>query len=72
VLCAFTPNARYRNPAIESKKGKKVNLATADYISKEDFNQTPNMFPVLSLAVEILKECGFEEVEATSTRKRYK
>ena len=56
----------------ESKKGKKVNLATADYISKEDFNQTPNMFPVLSLAVEILKECGFEEVEATSTRKRDK
>lgn len=56
----------------ESKRGKDVNLATADYISKEDFNQTPNMFPVLSLAVEILKECGFEEVEATSTRKRYK
>lgn len=56
----------------ESKRGKDVNLATADYISKEDFNQTPNMFPVLSLAVDILKECGFEEVEATSTRKRDK
>ena len=56
----------------ESKRGKKVNLATADYISKEDFNQTPNMFPNLSRAVEILKECGFDEVEATSTRKRDK
>ena len=56
----------------ESKKGNNVNLGTADYISKEDFNQTPNMFPVLSLAVEILKECGFDEVEATSTRKRDK
>ena len=54
----------------ESKRGKKVNLATADYISKEDFNQTPNMFPNLSRAVDILKECGFEEVETTSTRKR--
>ncbi len=56
----------------ESKRGKKVNLATADYISKEDFNQNPNMYPVLSCAVEILKECGFKEVEATSTRKRDK
>ena len=56
----------------ESKRGKKVNLATAEYISKEKFNQNPNMFPVLSCAVEILKECGFEEVEATSTRKRDK
>ena len=56
----------------ESKRGKDVNLATADYISKEEFNQKPNMNPNLSLAVEILKECGFEEVEATSTRKRDK
>lgn len=56
----------------ESKRGKDVNLATADYISKEKFNQNPNMYPVLSHAVEILKECGFEEVEATSTRKRDK
>ena len=56
----------------ESKRGKNVNLATADYISKEEFNQTPNMFPDLSRAVEILKECGFDEVEATSTRKRDK
>lgn len=56
----------------ESKRGKEVNLGTAKYISKEQFNQTPNMFPVLSRAVEILKECGFEEVEATSTRKRDK
>lgn len=55
----------------ESKRGKNVNLST-DYISKEDFNQTPNMFPNLSRAVEILKECGFEEVETTSTRKRDK
>ena len=47
-----------------------INLGTAKYISKEQFNRTPNMFPVLSRAVEILKECGFEEVEATSTRKR--
>lgn len=30
------------------------------------------MYPVLSRAVEILKECGFEEVEATSSRKRDK
>jgi len=56
----------------ESKKGNDVNLATADYISKEEFNQNPKMYPVLSRAVEILKECGFEEVEATSTRKRDK
>lgn len=56
----------------ESKRGNEVNLGTAKYISKENFNQTPNMYPVLSLAVEILKECGFEEVEATSTRKRDK
>lgn len=56
----------------ESKRGKDVNLSTADYISKEEFNQKPNMNPNLSLAVEILKECGFEEVEATSTRKRDK
>lgn len=56
----------------ESKRGKDVNLATANYISKEDFNQRPNNDPNLSLAVEILKECGFEEVEATSTRKRDK
>ena len=57
----------------ESKKGKKVNLATAVYISKEEFNQTPyDVYPVFSCAVEILKECGFEEVEATSTRKRDK
>ena len=56
----------------ESKKGNNVNLGTADYISKEEFNQTPNMYPVLSRAVEILKECGFEEVEATSSRKRDK
>ncbi len=56
----------------ESKRGKNVNLATADYISKEDFNQRPNNNLNLSLAVEILKECGFEEVEATSTRKRDK
>ena len=55
----------------ESKRGNKVNLST-DYISKEDFNQTPNMFPNLLRAVEILKECGFEEVETTSTRKRDK
>lgn len=56
----------------ESKRGKDVNLGTAKYISKEKFNQTPNMYPVLSRAVEILKECGFEEVEATSSRKRDK
>ena len=56
----------------ESKRGKNVNLATADYISKEKFNQTPNMYTNLSLAVEILKECGFDEVEATSTRIRDK
>lgn len=56
----------------ESKRGKNVNLATAEFISKEKYNQNPNMYPVLSHAVEILKECGFEEVEATSTRKRDK
>ena len=56
----------------ESKRGKDVNLATAEFISKEKYNQNPNMYPVLSHAVEILKECGFEEVEATSTRKRDK
>jgi len=56
----------------EGKRGKEVNLATAKYISKERFNHTPNMFPNLKHAVEILKECGFEEVEATSTRIRYK
>lgn len=56
----------------ESKKGKNVNLGTAIYISKEEFNQSPKAYGVLSRAVEILKECGFEEVETTSTRKRDK
>ena len=54
------------------KSGNEVNLATAKYISKERFNHTPNMFPNLKHAVEILKECGFDEVEVTSTRTRDK
>lgn len=54
----------------ESKSGKNINLATAKYENGENFDKRKNCIdPNFVKAVEILRDCGFINVEYTSKRR---
>ena len=54
----------------ESKTGKPINPATARYISVNNYEkERNNLDPNFVEAVELLRRCGFINVEYTSKRR---
>ena len=54
----------------ESKSGKSINLATAKQVPVVDYEKEKNnLDPNFVEAVELLRRCGFINVEFTSKRK---
>ena len=54
----------------ESKTGKPINPATARYISVNNYEkERNNLDPNFVEAVELLRRCGFTNVEYTSKRR---
>lgn len=75
IRCLFSDNAQ--EPELKdvagffiSKSGKQINLASARYIEGSNFDTEKNRLPKLFVeAVEILRGCGFVNVEFTKKRR---